>query len=495
MHKRKMSLLTLVMSVVLLFSIMTQAQGGILSYGMTVPDKLDNTVPQVLYIFNGVANDVVTIYALGWANDFQPTLTLLGGAGQLGFSNQDPLTPMSNDARITARLPQDGTYSILVGSANGVFNSYTVSLQVSPPVASQFLANDPTEVFVSPQTPPQSYSLPLSPDSTQVISVQASPNLPLSVQVRDANGNVIASIGGLLPAVSFALPAGSGNYELIINSPDATSTGSVTISRGGTTGAGTSSSAPATTNTVGVAPENICAVFAAVAGGVNLRSGPSTDYATIGSLIGNEYVTATGFANGWYTGTYRGQTVWVSANTSITIAQGASCASLPTVQPPPLPVVQSTPTPTATTGGNQNQPTPTATATLDQNQPTPTPTNTALPQEFPSSPTQFSFVIQQNVNDAQIFNNTISSPGWHLVRVSIDGITNQGANSTKQVNFVLTCNATNLTWGTAGANAPTNNVCNGSTSNFFGFDSNQFSFFIRVESGSSVSYSIIATGG
>jgi len=111
---------------------MAQAQGGIINYGQTVTDKLDVNTPQVLYTFNGNAGEVVTAYILGWGQGFQPTLTILGPTGQLAFNAGDSLTPMTGDARITVRLPQQGAYSLLVGAADTNMNTYTLSMQLLP---------------------------------------------------------------------------------------------------------------------------------------------------------------------------------------------------------------------------------------------------------------------------------------------------------------------------------------------------------------------------
>lgn len=505
MYKRLTLGFTLIVSVLLFIVPVTQAQGGLLSYGMTVSEKLDANVPQALYTFSGNVDDVVTIYALGWALDFQPTLTLLGPTGQLAFSNRDNLTPMSNDARITVRLPQAGAYSILVGSATPNFNTYTLALQLAPTLFSTMIGDEPVETFISPEVPQQVYALPLSPGAPSSITLQGSPGFEMSAQLRDENGQVVASVSGALPGVSFSLPAGEGTYELIVGSADSTQTGSVSISRSGLAGA----PAPLATEAVSVPgappPADICAVFASAAGGVNLRTGPGTEFPQVASLVGDNYMTATGQYSGWYYGTYRGQNVWAAA--SVTFTQGASCANLPFVDPPSAPQTQPQPTaPSAEPTVAPTQPTgDTAQPTQDVGQPTMEPTvapPTEAPTEaptqaaFPDSPTQLTqWNLQRDTpgNSPQTYEATISSPGWQSVRVRVDGLSNQGgANARRTFTFIVTCSSNDLLWS-ANRNQQNRNCNSGSSQSSFTFDSNQHMLYIRLESGPPVTYTIIAT--
>lgn len=119
-----------------------------------------------------------------------------------------------------------------------------------------------------------------------------------------------------------------------------------------------------------------------------------------------------------------------------------------------------------------------------------TATPTATTAVFPENPTQFSFTLSRDGAN-QTFSRTIDSPGWHLVRVNVDGLSNQGgANASREFTFLITYNADNLRWGT-NRNIQ-NNACNTSVRQFFTVDSNLLTLYLRVESGSSVTYTIFA---
>jgi uncharacterized protein YgiM (DUF1202 family) len=118
---------------------------------------------------------------------------------------------------------------------------------------------------------------------------------------------------------------------------------------------------------------------------VNVRSGPSTSYAIIGSAPKGAKYAVLGQSGSWYKINFNGQTGYISTSY-------LSVASTPTPTPTPTPTSTPTPTPTSTptttptptpTPTETPTSTPTATPTPTET-PTPTPTATPTPTETPT---------------------------------------------------------------------------------------------------------------
>lgn len=478
---------------------MTVAAQGTISYGTTLSATLDANTPQALYSFNGNAEEVITAYALSATEGFQPTLTILGPTGQIAFNSGDMLTPLANDARVTVKLPQAGAYSLLVGSASTTYGDYTLSLQQHPPVVSNVLGDAPVEIVVPPNAPAQTYSVALSPDSVSNLRIENPDGIAFAMTLSNENGEIVAQTQGQLPSIGVGLPNGDGMYQLQVSSIDSSATGTLRIVRDGAsapTAPTANNNAPnSNTPTTTVTDPNICAVFAA-GNGTNLRTGPSTDYGIVATLTGDAYMTATGQYNGWYTGTYNGATVWAAA--SVTNAQGASCNSLPVVQPPPAPMNNTQPeqpTMAPTTEMNNNMQ-PTATQEMQNDQPTATPP----PTENAGAPLDSDVLNWELPRDAgSQFNNSVSYPTGDTgdrVRITVADLFNQPPNNTREFAITLVCNgegSENLRWGTGGPSSPANLQCGGSTSIFHTNDSNQTYLNINMTGDGYVNYTLIAT--
>ncbi|MEO1442578.1 MAG: SH3 domain-containing protein, partial [Chloroflexota bacterium] len=300
-----------------------------LTYGDTVSESISAEAAQRFYSFNGAAGDVVTAYALGWEATFQPTISLLSANGQpLQFSADDPLTALENDTRVTTRLPADGTYSLIVSGEAGGQGTFTLALRSTAPAISTALT-DAVTINIPPGAPAQLYSITATANASTPVSVQSgTPGFPFKAQLNDPDGQILAVVTGGLDAATLTIPAGDGTYELLVTAADPTAGGEVTIS---TTGA-----APVTTDTQATALPPTTAPVAGdgcviTASGVNVRSGPGTDYGIVGALTDGVAFTATGQNSGWYVGTFAGQSGWVAA--SVVQATG-DCSSLPVVDAP-----------------------------------------------------------------------------------------------------------------------------------------------------------------
>ncbi|MEQ8676493.1 MAG: SH3 domain-containing protein [Aggregatilineales bacterium] len=362
------------MMICLLFialSSVISAQGGQLAYGTVLTDTLNPATP-IIYTFSGAENDVVTVYMIG-SNDLQATLSLSNSSGQqLGFSTGDPLTPMSNDVRVTAQLPANETYIVTVNNQSSVAGMFLLSLSVAEPLLSNPLTA-PTIVTIEPDSPAQQFTIAANPEIPQVLRIQnLRPSVGFSAQLQSDDGKVLASIAGGLDGTTFVIPAGVSSYIVKIDAEDSSVGAQVELAILG------DALAPIATEEV-QAPQNTDPNVCTITGsGVNVRSGPGINFDAIGTLnAGNQFI-ATGQNNGWYNGTYNGQSAWVASG--VVTATG-NCANLPTVNAPAAPVQQATQStqatstssapPTATNANNQ-QPTATVTAT-------PTTAATAVP--------------------------------------------------------------------------------------------------------------------
>lgn len=311
---------------VLSLTLITSAQGGDLPADALILDNYSGS--PIIYTFTGNENEVVTLYAIG-SGGLRPTLALSSSNGQpVAFGSADALTPMSNDTRVTARLPQTDTYIVTLSSLEGTVGSYSLIRTVTPAIVATPVT-DSQVITIEPNTPAQSFSVAANPSASQQITlINADPASSFTAQVQTADGTVLASIAGGLDTISLTIPASSVETIITIGAPTPEAGASVQLTVGD--GSGTSAVAP-TTNPP--ADPNQCTV---VGNNVNLRSGPGTNYDIVGGLNADNQLIATGQNNGWYYGIYNGIPSWVAA--SIVTATG-NCSNLSFVDAPAVPAV------------------------------------------------------------------------------------------------------------------------------------------------------------
>lgn len=516
--------LTILLLLALLLSLVvgtTSAQGGVLNYGDTVTQQLDAETPQALYTFNGNAGEVATVYVLGWSDLFQPKLTILGPSGQLAFSNHDALTPMGNDARVTVKVPATGNYSILVGSANGVLDSYTLALRLTTSGVSTALTDAPVTLTIPPNADAQAFTIAGSPDAEALLQIDTlTAGFGVAGYISAPDGHIFVAFDGMLPSVEMALPLNPGidPYLLIIYAADPTQTGDVSIQLSGGSSAPVQTATQDSASSAGTPPADQCAAVAGI-NGVNVRSGPGTSYGIITTMAPNDYLIVTGQNYGWYSSELSGQTAWV-AGSVITLA--GPCDNLPFVDVSngnPSPVATETPSvnsttvtetstsPTATTTG------PTATASATTISPTTPPPTTPPPTTVAPTATATATATtaaqiappdnQHNLtidrDDGGQISDAVSYPDGDTserVRVTIDNLTNFTPNNTRNITLTLVCTGTgteNVSWGTGGPSSPTPNSCGQSTTVFHGYDSNQTYVNINISGPGYVTWTLVAT--
>lgn len=396
--KLRSSLLIVLLLLILIIS-PAHAQNA-LSDGTTITAALTAEAPQTFYTFSGSAGDVVTVYVLGHTPDLTPTIALSENAGQLAFSDSDPLTPLTNDANVTTRLPQDGAYSLLVGSADGTAGLYTITMQVAVPVISTVLTDSVT-INIPPGAPQQTYSIAANDSVPTSLTVQSqSPDFTFRAWLHNPDGQIVAAVSGGLEAATLVIPAGDGDYELTVTASDSATSGEVTISLGGATAAPAQATEETSQSNTQAADPSACTVT--TNGNVNVRSGPATNYPAIDSLDSGEELIASGQNGGWYVGELNGVEGWVFSG--VVEAKG-HCNNLSFVEAPPAPL------PTAIqTQGTTTQVTPTATQTGTTNQ---QPTATTAPTESAQiAPTDSNLASTYNIKSSspQSLSGAISYP-------------------------------------------------------------------------------------
>lgn len=217
--------------------------GGTLVVGGSGTGTLPN-FGQAPWTFNGAAGQVITITAIG---SFDITATLLSPSGsQLAFNDDDG---SSRNSRIDFTLPVSGTYTVVVGSWNGVGGPYTVNvLGAAVPTAS-----------ATPTTPPNTGpsggstviggtvagALPVggqalwtfSGQAGQFVNIALSGNFDTFVTLLGPGGAALItdddSLGGGGSLINaFPLPA-TGTYTVVVTSFQNTSGGTYNLTISG----------------------------------------------------------------------------------------------------------------------------------------------------------------------------------------------------------------------------------------------------------------------
>ncbi len=116
------------------------AQAVLLNYGDSNDAELSTSTPEIRYIFQGKANDVVTVSMIRKSGTLDPYLTLLILGGGALTANDSGLGKdlKKGDARITKyKLPGNGLYVIVAGRAGGANattqGKFTLSLDATVP--------------------------------------------------------------------------------------------------------------------------------------------------------------------------------------------------------------------------------------------------------------------------------------------------------------------------------------------------------------------------
>jgi hypothetical protein len=192
--------------------------GGFMDYGDAVINSVIEDTPLVSYTFSGAAGDVITAEAIGISFEFNPSLALLSPSMQpISYNDNAPLGFGATDAALTATLPEDGTYALLVG-AEGFGGTFW--LRLNNTVMGEAAPLPPnTMIGIDEQTLDNAAGTPLlyafeTGDCTTALSlINIGEGFPFTVIVRDASGTIFTGLReGQQQAHLITLPPNSGRY-------------------------------------------------------------------------------------------------------------------------------------------------------------------------------------------------------------------------------------------------------------------------------------------
>ncbi len=493
-HRSPLSAIKLIVAVLVVASFVfipgspASAQGGPIAYNAGVIGDITADSPFAVYTFNGNAGDLVTVLVAGLAPDMAPSVSLLNASQQmLATSNRDPYGGVG-EARLSYRLPAAGGYSLLVSNSNGTPGQFLLRVGNTAPVASAGLVPGlPVTVNIPFGSPVQVYSFSANPAAPSTLSIQSStPGFGFYAVVRNSAGKVVASFdGGSNQSATLTVLGGVDTYEVSVSSSNPESQGTVVITLldGAAAPQQQQSAPPADTGSssqpAAAAPANICTISAA--GNVNVRTGPSTNYAVLGTMYPGTYLPVSGTSgDGWYAADYNGQQGWVFGGVAML---NGPCNGLTQVATPPPPPTQAAPPP------------PQATEEVTENgggspPPTAAPT-TPPPPAAQTAPEDGQYVINAERDGVTFFSEYISYPEGDRadqVHYNIDLV--NGANTgTRNVLFSLQCTGTGseyVRWGTGAFSL--NMRCGDTLEKFFTYDSDQVMFTIHFPDGSGPGY-------
>jgi hypothetical protein len=351
----------------------------------------------------------VEIEILGITAGFQPIVTVTDPGGLVVQT-----VSSSGEANVflEVALTTIGLYTLEVSGANGSTGEFVVSVRAGEPLIppTPLTVGELVTGSVDEAAPLARYSFgAFAADVLRLhITSQLSNSQPF-IALQDAETGEIIAQGSLrLIGMSFRIPTGSTQYDVLLSHTGATGAEVFTICLEMETG---SVRCPGSAAPTSVPPtlvpvilptlptSGVCVLATVSTTSVNIRQAPNLNAAILGQLPFNATATVLGrLADAsWYYVNYNGITGWVSATV---VRTGGNCTVLPTVVAPtntptrtPTPTGTLTTTTTATATATEtglpptNTPTatPTETTVPPTNTPTATPTETTIPPEVTAS--------------------------------------------------------------------------------------------------------------
>ncbi|MBN2469550.1 MAG: SH3 domain-containing protein [Anaerolineae bacterium] len=325
-----------------------QAQGGeTITYGTGLVGDLTAETPFAIYSVNMNSGDMVSVVVAGLTPDMAPAIGMVGPDQRpIAQSEADPLGAASGRlARLDHRATQAGNYTLIITNANSTAGQFALVLDGRPTPAGTTIPPGAEEtVNLLPGAAPVVYGFQPSTESNLVLSLNTdTPGFSFVARVFDWRGHLVARLAGMdLRGALLNIGPGSSSGQYLVEiaplNPDVQGAVQVGLAVGSAAQAG-----GGTTTTVITPTPSVCQVRSN--NRVNVRSGPSTDYPSFGSLMPDTSLNVVGRNNitSWYVVDYSGRQGWVAASV---VEIGGPCGTLPFVADPPLPA---TPTPVPTT--------------------------------------------------------------------------------------------------------------------------------------------------
>ena len=375
-HIFKLLLITALLCAALSGGVSAQEAATPISIGENQTGQVTDSSGAVLFAFTLGAPMSVNVQVLAITPGFAPTFRILdpGGVVVLDAANPDAQTVTQG----MPNLSSTGAYTIEVRSANDTTGQFLLSVQAGAPLAppQPLPAGHLVDGIVNTQDTRHAYSFSGSSDDVLALRVRSTSDTtgPV-VAVRDADsGETLALDSAGLVGVAYRFPAILRNYLIEITlsgggTPEpftlclATESDSAICADAGEAVASPTVVANAPTRTptaapAAINPTDVCQVASARGVGINVRSGPGTNYSIVGSLLPSSTGLVLGrLANGsWYRVSVNGVLGWIAASVVISGGEcaGISIVAAPTPAPPANPQATEPPGNDGSNGGDNN---------------------------------------------------------------------------------------------------------------------------------------------
>ncbi len=404
-----------------------QAESHTIAISQNVIGELTATNSAATYFLTALGGEMANVQVLAATQGFAPSLHIYNPADVeiLALANPDGLTSLNESVHFL----DAGVYTVEVSGENNTVGQFILSLQpgASLPEAAALPLNQPVVAVVDGETPLRAYRFRLLPEDSLLLSVLSATDADVRVSLYDEDaGRTVSSSDTGLSGTAYRFPPGARSYRLEVSASAASDSVTFTICLGacgdGLLSAAVPSEGVTLVETPEVAAEATCQVFSNNNGAVNLRSGPGTQYAIVGSLASGQSYPVIGQFSGWFeVSLSNAQSGWVSA--AVTRLEG-DCTGVPQVAAPvnaplaptPLPAPTQPPVPQPTSGGGANPTsTPREEKTLES-EPTPTPAPAVLPDLSvtitgfsiaPDGMTSIAYFISNAVGDVSHYNISV----------------------------------------------------------------------------------------
>ena len=362
--------------------------------------------PTSEYVVTVFTPQLIDLQVLAVTQGFAPALRVFDSSGIMVWTATN--ANLETAVRLASLEVSPGLYRVEVSSANGRPGQFVIGAQSGealpapvPLALGQEVASD-----ASSEAERQRYAFAGSQTDVMLLNVNSSnPSAAPVVILKDADSlETLAITSARVVGVRYRIPAGALNYLVEVTNSGASASEPYSICLENENGsgpvcpAGTASAAEATPTLIAFAPSptatppplpplpstGACVVASRTGGAVNVRSGPSTDYAVLLQLSGNMLAAVTGRLpdGSWYEVNVNGVTGWISASVTRT---GGQCSGVPVVVSP-------TPSPSATASTATPTEPWTATPTLTQTPPVVATLNFSLPPVYGSTSLTSGFV-------------------------------------------------------------------------------------------------------
>jgi hypothetical protein len=408
------------------------SSGWALAQGSAVPIQFNqNTIGELSatnsaasYSLTASGGETAVVQVLAVSPGLIPRFRILNAAGIeiLNVANPQGLASVSS----SAAFADVGAYIIEVSGENGSLGQFVLSLQpgTPPPEPIPLPINQLVSGTVSSDTPLQVYRFSITPPISPPLTIQGEGETGVLISLFNEDADkTIATQDADVSGVVYRLPAAARAYRLEIRASSAEAT-AFTLCLG--TCEGTPPPSNTTSGAVVVTPEvaaGSCTAVSNTNSAVNVRSGPGTQYAIVGSLpIGQSFPVLGQLAGGgWYqVSLNNGGSGWVSA----TVARlEGECAALAVVAAPanaPLaptqpPAPTLPPVPTTSGGGGGTSPT---------TMPTTAPPAAPSPEPLPDISVTISYAVLSGDSNADIGYSIVVrdliNPFSYRVQICID---------------------------------------------------------------------------